>query len=406
MDTYEDTDQYGRPIGSSAPEDEVPQDNNANTGAPTNSAAEASSATGTGETTVAEAQPTEEEEDESIKRYRRTTPTGASTEAGLDWKTSNPAQKPEEPSDEEKKKARYLELYREFARDQPKTPDYRNEKAERMGNLIGNVFKMVADSVGVAANAHDVTPYKSGVLEKIGQREDEKRLKYQQELKETDDYNKRLKLKLEEMRRDDDLAEQKAQLAREKLDAENTLKTVEYYQKERHHKDTYNQNADKLKERKRNNDLNYNVGMAKAKASGSTKPKTTISIDVGDGEGAKNVPLYDGDVSRLYEIIRKQKGVLDKYGNYRDAEIALIMKSMESGGYTSQIAINNLLAKYPELIKDEVYKIKHGKPRAESGNLPAMGKYSPRSYVYTPPAGAVDATKTGEVGKPAESFDE
>jgi hypothetical protein len=351
-----------------------PQDSNANTGAPMSSAAEASSATGTGETTVTKA----------------------------------------EPTDEEKKKARYLELYREFARDQPKAPDYRNEKAERMGNLIGNVFKMVADSVGVAANAHDVTPYKSGMLEKIGQREEEKRLKYEQEVKETDDYNKRLKLKLEEMRRDDDLAEQKSAAAKQQWEDKLTLEKEQWRDK----KELEGRRVAADEERNRLTGIEYGRRLSSSSQAGSgksengkdgkvaTKPKLyslkvnnqTYSIDEQDLYNfAKEIAFLKGIPKKLVKVKRVDESgnTYEAYEEVEDTE-STIAKLMRSDTGIPEIDVKSIVLNNPDLFEvDENGHliIKKKQPKSES-------VYNPWGKGLTFPDGSQkEKSKTPQAGK-------
>jgi hypothetical protein len=94
-------------------------------------------------------------------------------------------------------------------------------------------------------------------------------------------------------------------------------------------------------------------------------PYSSIFIDLGDGNGKKSIPLDKGQFAALAAIVAKEKGL-----NFGSKEVAddnhdmqLLRYSMGEGG-VNKLAWEQLLAKYPDLIRDAVREMVYGAPAA------------------------------------------
>jgi hypothetical protein len=284
---------------------------------------------------------------------------------------------------------KYDRLLRLYARKAPQAPDYRNERAERFGKMLGNIFKSVVDTAGVAMNGHKVAPYKSGELAAIRGREEEKRLRYERDLAETDDVNKKLGLQLSLMRRQDELAEEKARVAAERWKAEQAIKLGM-------HNDATAARQAYNKER---------IAVAREKAGADkSKPFATVYVDIDDGKGKQSIALTDGQVSALYNIIINSKGIKSD-----DPEITILQDSLKSGGQTSKTALNNIIAKFAHLpeVQEALYLIAYGNPR-ERKNPDGEGYYHKNVTPNKPakvPNVVVPSSGGKAAGKAAEHFE-
>jgi hypothetical protein len=303
----------------------------------------------------------------------------------------------------------YERMYRLLARESPKAPDYRREKAERMGAMLSSTFKLLADAAMVGLDAsgkgslmygHQVGPDNlTERLAAVSQREASREEQHRQEVRETESYNKQLALALYKMRRDDELAEARSKEAQrqhaEKMAMEAQQLSWEAAKLGHEQQHEINKlNAKHAQEWAMHKDKTavdaYNAETARKKADseigGKGKPYTTYRIDLNDGRGEQLVPLEEGDVSSLFSFLQQRE--LKKTGE-EEKDIKIVIDAYRHNGSMDKQAVNRVLAKYagdPDVVR-RVRTMVYGSGAGKGAAGAAVTNWAATGGMYRPGAG-------------------
>lgn len=284
---------------------------------------------------------------------------------------------------------KYAQLYEKFARKGPEAPSYRNERAERLGAALGNIFKFAADSAGMHFGGHmyTVAPYQQSDRFKDAARSEEaKRLQYQQEAARADEENKNLGLAIEKMRMDDKDAAKRSEQFQKQLEARDAQlwKQFEYQQALQEERLEAQAAIAKANNTTRKEVANANNTAKKGGTPNSKKFAFDVPFDFGDDQGPQNIPITDGEMRELYAKLMSVKKVQDE-----NQQLAYGIRSASTND------VKNLVAKYSYLVEDELRAI-HAK-RSGYSSVPAAGGQAAGgqqgSGVYNAPAAGQDNPK-------------
>ena len=124
---------------------------------------------------------------------------------------------------------------------------------------------------------------------------------------------------------------------------------------------------------------------ADTKKGNEPKPYSTVYIDLNDGQGKRSIPLDNGKFANLADIILKHKGYsIGSEEANNDPDMRLLAYSMGNGD-VSKSSWEQLLAKYPDLIRDAVREMVYGAtaaPVVPAEENPSDNK-KPYSTVFT-----------------------
>jgi hypothetical protein len=110
------------------------------------------------------------------------------------------------------------------------------------------------------------------------------------------------------------------------------------------------------------------------------KPYSNVYIDLNDGMGKRSIPLDQGKFAYLASIIANKKGYnLSSQEANNDPDIQLLQHSMGDGN-VSKSAWEQLLAKYPDLIRDALREMVYGTTENETAPPQnSQSAYSPQN---------------------------
>lgn len=324
----------------------------------------------------------------------------------------------------------YERMYRLFAREAPKKPDYRREKAERMGAILSNTFKLLADATMVALDASGKGSLMYGHqvgadnlterLAAVNQREAAREEQHRQEARETESYNKQLALTLYKMRRDDELAEARSKEAQrqhteklamdaQKLEWEaakygsaqqleinkfnaNNAKEWEMH-KDKNAVDVYNAETDRKKVENEISSEGKNKG----------KPYTTMYADAGDGKGMQLIDLEEGHVAKLFTEIQK----IEKENTGKDdPDIKVLLEVYGATGNLDKRAVNHILARHADnpKVKKLLREILYGSGAGKGTEGTAGTTWTATGGMYRLGAGKGTTETEGTAGTPMRIF--